>query len=284
MPIKPPKLLLNLPPADILKWFADKGLKYTWDWHELWQQEHARAFTVAKVLKLDILQTIRDELQRAFETGETLDAFRKRLQPKLKALGWWGRVEAQDVPGWTPETGIEPTTPVQLGSPWRLATIYNANTDTAYGASRWRSQWQARLTHPFLQYLAIMDNRVRDDHAALHEKVFAIDDPFWRYFYPPNDWNCRCRVRSLTAAQVKARGLTVDQTGPHNFGLEEYIGKDGRMEQRAWYSMKNGVKVRTGRGWTSNPAGDWQPDLDAYPSDLRKLFETNGSGAPQSAP
>ncbi|UIA93065.1 hypothetical protein LU632_05685 [Erwinia tracheiphila] len=28
-------------------------------------------------------------------------------------------------------------------------------------------------------------------------------------FYPPNDWGCRCRVRTLTAAQVKRMGLTV---------------------------------------------------------------------------
>ncbi|MFB9086086.1 phage minor head protein [Erwinia tracheiphila] len=61
-------------------------------------------------------------------------------------------------------------------------------------------------THPYWQYLAILDGNTRKSHAAMHGRVFRFDDPIWDTFYPPNDWGCRCRVRTLTAAQVKTYG------------------------------------------------------------------------------
>jgi len=42
------------------------------------------------------------------------------------------------------------------------------------------------------RYLAILDDRVRDRHAALHGITRAKDDDFWRHHDPPWDHNCRC--------------------------------------------------------------------------------------------
>jgi len=45
-----------------------------------------------------------------------------------------------------------------------------------------------------LQYRTAGDDRVRPEHAALNNVTLPFADPFWREFYPPNGWNCRCTV------------------------------------------------------------------------------------------
>lgn len=65
---------------------------------------------------------------------------------------------------------------------------------------------------PYWQYMAIMDERTRAEHKAMHLKVFRADDIFWSQFYPPNGWGCRCFVRNLTKNEVQKQGLTVEKT------------------------------------------------------------------------
>lgn len=84
------------------------------------QDAHAKAFAVAKVARLDILQDIRNAVDRALADGTTFD-IRDNLTPLLKAKGWWGR---------------DPVTGAQMGSPHRLETIYRTNLQTAYMAGR----------------------------------------------------------------------------------------------------------------------------------------------------
>jgi uncharacterized protein with gpF-like domain len=54
-------------------------------------EAHARAFTVAKVMRMDVLTSIREELDRALAKGLTLEQFKANLEPRLKTLGWWGK-------------------------------------------------------------------------------------------------------------------------------------------------------------------------------------------------
>jgi SPP1 gp7 family putative phage head morphogenesis protein len=170
---------LQLPPEKAIDYFKSKGFVFSWDWEEIWQDAHSRAFTVAKALRLDVLQTIRDELQKAFDEGMMLRDFQKDLEPKLKALGWWGKQTIGD------ETGA---TTVQLGSPWRLQTIYDTNMSTSYMSGRWKEFIENTDDRPWFQYVAVMDSRTRPSHRALNGKVFRYDDPFWDSFWPPNDW------------------------------------------------------------------------------------------------
>lgn len=48
---------------------------------------------------------------------------------------------------------------------------------------------------------------VRAEHASLHGKVFAWDDPFWDTFFPPTDAWCRCAVISLTRNQAEGEPI-----------------------------------------------------------------------------
>ena len=119
-----------MPPEKAVKWFKSKGYALGFDWRDIWQEEHAVAFTVAKAASIDLLQDIRNEVEKALVSGETFESFKQNLKPKLVERGWWGRANMQD-----PLTGE--VKEVQLGSTRRLKTIYRTNIDMAYAAGRW---------------------------------------------------------------------------------------------------------------------------------------------------
>ena len=122
-----------MPPEKAVKWFKSKGYALGFDWRDIWQEEHAVAFTVAKAASIDLLQDIRNEVEKALVSGETFESFKQNLKPKLVERGWWGRANMQD-----PLTGE--VKEVQLGSTRRLKTIYRTNIDMAYAAGRNRNR------------------------------------------------------------------------------------------------------------------------------------------------
>ena len=174
------KYAFGLPPEKAVDYFKSKGYAFSWDWQDTWQEAHAKAFTVAKVMRMDVLQDIRDALQKSLDEGTTFSQFKKELTPKLQANGWWGKKLVGD------EEGAKQ---VQLGSPYRLNTIYRTNMQTAYMAGREQAQADNVQARPFWQYVAVLDARTRPSHRLLNGKVFRSDDPFWNTMYPPNGFN-----------------------------------------------------------------------------------------------
>ena len=190
---------IGLPPREAIDYFKSKGYTISWNWFEVWQEANSTAFTVAKAMKVDVLQTLRDKVQEALETGITEKKFVKDLRPILQELGWWGR---QEIDGEI----------VQLGSPWRLRNIYRTNLQTAYTRGRYKTQINNTKRRPYWQYVAVLDSVTRPVHRELNGKVFMHDDPFWNSHYPPNGWGCRCIVRSLSKRRLEANGLKIESS------------------------------------------------------------------------
>lgn len=87
------KGLFKLAPTAAIKYFKKKGQTYTWDWYELWQDAHKKTFTVAKVMREDILKDIRSALDKALEEGKTFQEFQKNLNlPCKKKVGGANRL------------------------------------------------------------------------------------------------------------------------------------------------------------------------------------------------
>ena len=118
------KGLFKLAPSLAIKYFKNKNNKFSWDWYELWQDAHKKSFTVAKVMREDILKDIRSALDKALSEGKTFKEFSKEIKPTLQKKGWWGEQIIVDSKGNAEK--------VQLGSMYRLKTIYSVNMHTAY--------------------------------------------------------------------------------------------------------------------------------------------------------
>lgn len=267
------KYAIGLSPKKAIEYFKSKGYTFSWNWYDTWQEAHAKAFTVAKAMRMDILQDIRDMLQKALKEGITFKEFKKELEPRLKAKGWWGRVMVAD------ETGA---TQVQLGSPYRLKTIYQTNMQTAYMAGRYKMFMENVDSRPYWQYVAVMDRRTRPAHAALNGKVFRYDDPFWKTHYPPLGFNCRCRVEALSEQDIEREGLPKppkpEDTERRITWKDVLINKHtGELRQVAVYhDPTTGMKIATDPGWSYNPGlVSWFPDVWRWDQDLRKLYFKN---------
>lgn len=239
----------GLPPERALAYFRAKGYQIAFDWREVWAQANTTAFTVAKAMREDILRDIRMALERALEDGLTLEEFIRDLRPLLQARGWWGKgVIAQ--PDGT-------ATLVELGSVRRLQTIFRTNVQTAYAAGRWRGLIAARVTHPYLQYVAVLDDSTRPSHRALHGRTFRIDDPIWRYVAPPNGFNCRCRLRPVSWREVERGDVALSESGA-DLRVEQRVDRASglRYEQAVYRAPGMTHAFAPDPGWSYNPGVD----------------------------
>lgn len=183
------------PPKEVIDFFEQKGYKTSYDWRDMWQEEHQRAFTVAKAMQLDQLTAIRKEVNLAIQEGRTVEQFKRDLTPKLQQLGWWGKQETID-----PKTGEKKL--AQLGSDRRLRIIYETNLRMAYAAGQWERIACAKKTHPYLLYqVGPVRHEHRPEHLRWHGLLLPVDDPFWLTHMTPNGWLCHCSVRQISNSE-----------------------------------------------------------------------------------
>ncbi|KJU85710.1 phage head morphogenesis, SPP1 gp7 family domain protein [Candidatus Magnetobacterium bavaricum] len=206
--------VIGLSPNEAVEYFKKKGYTITRTWKDLESAQHARTFTVAGVLKIEILKTIREMLDKALQEGITLEQFKKELEPKLRDAGWWDTTEDGKV----------------QGSYNRLLTIYRTNLQSAYMAGRYRQDMENTQYRPYWKYVAVLDSKTRPEHAALNNKVFMWNDPVWDTVYPPNGFNCRCMVVALSKDDMKREGLEVTNGNNVNFEPDEGFDSNAGLE------------------------------------------------------
>ena len=203
--------ILRVPPAEAIEHFRAKGFHVGFDWRDTAAGEHLRSFTVAKAMKLDVLQDIRGGVDAALAEGLSFRQFQERLEPLLRAKGWWGRQKLID-----PLTGKERE--VQLGSPRRLRIIYDTNLRMAHAKGHWERIERTAAEAPWLRYVAVLDGRTRPEHMEWHGTVLRFDHPFWETHYPPNGWRCRCLVQQLSDEELEDFGFSPSGGPPPGSG------------------------------------------------------------------
>ena len=184
-------------PTAVYEYLKSKKPEIHFDYDEIMHDAHKKAFTVAKMMNLDLLKDTQASLTKAFKEGVGFDEWKKSVKPMLAKKGWLGNIKAKD-----PKTGEEKE--IYVGNR-RLRTIFNTNMRTAYAKARYESQMQS--LGEYFRYTAVLDGRTREAHRKLHGKTLPKTDKFWDTNYPPNGWGCRCKVQVLTEAECVARGI-----------------------------------------------------------------------------
>ena len=246
-------LAINLPPERAIEYFQAKGLRITAGWRDMEAGAHAGAFTVAGVLKGEVLQDIQSALTDALASGKTYDDFLKRLKPQLKAKGWWG------IPH-DPETGE--VLQGRAMTPHRLRTVYQTNMQSSYMAGRYKAQLENADQRPYWQYVAILDSRTRPRHRELNGRIFKYDDPAWGVLYPPNGYNCRCRVKALDQGEMEAGGGAVSNGAGQLEAVEIDLGKrGGKVSVTSYRDPGTKTLFTPDVGFDSNPGAGYGRDI-----------------------
>lgn len=149
----------------------------------------AKAFTVAGIEAESALGKIRDVVTETVEKGETLEAFKNRVEASLD--------EGNAL------------------SDAHMETVFRANVYGAYsdGMNRLLERPVVGDLFPYRAYYSIRDDRRRPEHGALEKlglngtNIYRADDPTWKRFLPPWAFGCRCGWVALTVKQAAERGV-----------------------------------------------------------------------------
>lgn len=275
-------------PQEAIDYLAAKKLKPGFDYRDVWRDEHAGAFTVAKMMHLDMLSDMRDSLVEALKKGSTLRQWSKQITPELQKRGWWGTQEATDP--LTGKSGI-----VQLGSPRRLQTIYEANLRTARAAGQWERIQRTASTHPYLLYQLGPSAHHRPQHVAWSGTMLPIEDEFWRYAMPPNGYGCKCWTRQVSLGEygrLRDNGyqdplapMELNDKGlPTGHRVQQLLPvklESPKLTWRNWINKRTGQIERVPDG--IDPGWDTNPGQVARRQALAEQFMQSVSRAPAAA-
>lgn len=171
----------NNPFNDQLEFFRQKLNLPTDKWDDIMREAHDRAFVVAGAADADLLQDLRQAIDKAISQGKGIEEFRRDFKQIVKSRGWTG---------WTGEGS-------RGGEAWRTRVIYQTNMTTSYAAGRYK-----QLTDP--EYLKLRPNwkyrhndsvqHPRPEHLLWDGVVLPADHPAWKTHFAPNGWGCQCWI------------------------------------------------------------------------------------------
>lgn len=197
--------LRSLPPAEAIAYMQGRQLvAETYHWHDLWESEHERAFTVSRLTRADLLEAVQESLTKAVAGDLTRRDWMADTRKLLQGAGWWGDVQVTD-----PRTGE------QLKSRFnnaRLSLIFDVNTRQAAAAGQWQRILRTKESRPYVRYLTMDDSRVRELHRSWHNVTLPVEHPWLETHRPPNGYRCRCRLISMSRAEYE-RGHVLTRPG-----------------------------------------------------------------------
>lgn len=198
----PEAVVGSVPFKEAIDHFKDKGLIVTRRWDDLVRGEHSRAFTVAGVTKIEMLNDFKKSIEEIRARGGTDADFRKEFDSIVKRYGWKYNGERNA----------------------RARIIFGTNIRTANASGRWsqieRRQAALKKRDPeatlYLKYTVLDHNlaRRRAEHQSWDGMIHPVDHPIWESHYPPNDWECKCSVRILSKEMIEHQGLKVSESAP----------------------------------------------------------------------
>jgi uncharacterized protein with gpF-like domain len=182
------KYAFKLKPEKIIKFFEGLGIEISENWEEAEKVIKKNAFTVAGVMRGDILMKYKDALAKYLKTDLTRKSFEKELLKSFEEAGW--------------------TSPAHEKSS-RMDLIFDTNIQHHYMQGKLANALDHQDIRPYIQFFSIVDKNTTDECEELHLVVMEIGDKLLYKFYPPGHFRCRRGMRTLSKEQVESKGLKV---------------------------------------------------------------------------
>ena len=121
-----------------------------------------------------------------------------------------------------------------------IKSEYNQAIATAQASSNWVQIQANKTVLPNLTYKAVMDARTRDEHRKMHDITRPADDAFWKTYYPPNDWGCRCNAISTSLQAVTSdNAIALKGLEPPKDGFNVNLAAEGKIFPKEHPYYKN---------------------------------------------
>jgi SPP1 gp7 family putative phage head morphogenesis protein len=239
----------RMPPEDALRYLAGK-VPLTFDQVEALKDAElrARAFWVAGVEQIGLVQEIQQGLMDALSEGTSFYDFRSTWLPRLQG------------------SGVNET---------RLKATFDTQVHSAYMGGRMASL-QANPLVENLTYVTAGDESVRPAHRILQGVTRPKGDPFWSDHTPPLGFRCRCRIRAAEGERPLTKGNDprLGQPPEPGFGkgaqsFGDYLQAQARTTPSEWTPMSSDQP-----GWQWLDATQGSGPLAEVPSPEPSSFST----------
>lgn len=191
-----------------LNYFRQKLNLGTERWTDIMKSQHDKAFVVAGAMAGDLLEDLRQAVDKAVAGGSTLADFRRDFD-KIVAERGWEHSGSRD---------------------WRSRVIYQTNLASSYAAGRWQQLTDPDMlkVRPYWRYKhsdSVL--RPRPQHLAWNGLILRADDPWWQIHFPPNGWGCQCSIVAVSEQELRGKyGKLGPDTAPV-IETREIIRPDG---------------------------------------------------------
>lgn len=245
---------------EAVKFFRDKlRVLPTKKWNDISGAMHTRAFTVAGVMREDILRDFRSAVDAAISKGESLQDFRDRFYDIAKK--WRAADPSFDEKMEKPKYGA-----------WRSKVIYQTNMLTCAAAGQERQARAMPDVFTHAKYVCMMLPGSREEHKQWNGTVLPVNDPWWEKHSPPNGFGCLCEKEFISKYEMKA-GFEKETVRTENNKLDP---KDTSNIGENWdYSIGDADMGVSGVSWEKYEdvpqGGIWQPDSLELPNNYKPI-------------
>jgi hypothetical protein len=269
--------MADIIPKAATDYIKNKNLKVGFSYKDVWHEEHATGFTVAKAMQFDVLSDMHNAATKAVENGQSFETFKKNLKPTLQQKGWWGRKEMTD-----PLTGK--TVDAQLGSDRRLKTIYNTNMRNAFLYAKYkRIMDDPLMTH--IMYISSKSSvHPRPIHQQWDELILPKDDPWWGLHLPQKEYGCKCDFQGVSEfrkSKYEKEGIPTPKRIDGSGGGVIPVKTEAPPEvYRTYYNERKGTMERVPQG--VHPSFNWDTRGESRNTEaLRNLVQKTQDKTPE---
>ena len=168
---------------EAVEWFAGRFPTTEETAAEIDGYAEQRAFKIAGVAQLEVVQQVHESLTDAIATGIPFEEWQRQIRDDLTKA--WGRPDSH-----------------------RIETIFRNANQQSYNAGRWRQMHHPDVVglRPYGFFDGVVDSRQTDICRNWDGTILPLEEFAQRGACPQLHHRCRSNIRSITEREAKRRG------------------------------------------------------------------------------